>query len=667
MKNIQQLLGKNKDLVIIFVLSFLLSLPHIADICSGYLNYLSFDSQEFLLWNYSAINHYIPYKDFFYPYGLLFYYRNYNLIFTLINYLFSPILFALTFFFIKKIVKRSYYLYFSMLVFYLFIITITGLDTFSRYGIFVISSLFFSYIFYSSKQIPKSTLFTVGVFLGLTMFLMPDLGSYLITFFVFISVFSEYIKAKGENRLSFKFFLELINKLKFISFGFLVGTIPLIIFLLYPGNVLFFLGYFKEVQNIVLVAKTPFFSFIDSPANIFTLSILFLSIFFICYKLLFFKDKFTLSLYFQISLIVDILILEQKSIIRSIDQQITFISLMLLVFVIYELIYLLPRSDIFKKIIYSVFLLTTVILYSFNIIHKEVNIQKISNAISLSITNKCFDNNLQLFLSKNTSYIKIINFLKKQPNFNQKVFSFPTGDSAFYVLLNQKPPYYNAIFEGSSAKDQAQTIKYIQNNNIKFITLNINSSSIQDGVSDYFRQPILFNYILKNFYPFDVVTNHLLLKRNADRDFFKSEILNGISRYKDYLLDIYLYKIPYSEGLYKYNYLEKNNKLLIESTDVNKINLFLVKKTFRSNNKIVVLVPGINYKDYNLNFIKFQTENRDYTTVHYNSCKKNKPCIINPSRLPFFYTERIIKEIRLDKEFKGNIKIFDLQNPGNLW
>ncbi|MCL5438472.1 MAG: hypothetical protein M1268_00600 [Patescibacteria group bacterium] len=666
MKSIQRLSIKNIDLIIVFILSIFLSLPHILDICSGYLNYSGFDSQEFLLWNYSAINGYLPYKDFFYPYGLLFYYRNYNLVFILINFSSLPILFTLTFLFIKKVIKNSYYLYFSMLIFYVFIIIITGLDTFARYGIFLIFSLFFSYIFYSSKKIPKSTLFITGLLLGLVISLIPDLGSYLIVFTVFISIFNEYLKIKKKNFLLFNFFRELMKKLTFIFFGFLIGIIPLLIFLLYLGNVLSFLNYFEEVQNITLVAKTPFFSFIDSPANIFTLSILFFSIFFVFYKLLFSKDKFILSFYFQISLIVDILILEQKSIIRSIDQQITFISLILLMLVFYELIHLLHKSIFFKKTVYPFFLLAIIILYGSNIPPREINIQKIPKAVNLSITNKCFNNNLQSFLFKNTSYIKIVNYLKKQPNFNQKIFSFPTGDSAFYVLLNQKPPYYNAIFEGSSAKNQEQAIKYIQDNNIEFITISTNRSSIQDSVPDYIRQPILFKYIVNNYYPFDKIGDNLILKKNNQSDFFDSKLLQQIPQYRDYLFDVYLYKIPYSEGIYKYGFLSKTTSL-IKTNDYKKIESFLKENILSSKNKVLVIIPSLNLISDSIDYVKLQSEDKHAATVFYNSCKKNKACIINLSNIPLFYKDRIISNIIFDHKFKGSVIIYYLKDLSKLW
>ena len=666
MRNIPHLLVKNKDLVIIFVLSLFLSLPHVVDICSGYLNYLSFDSQEFLLWNYSAINHYIPYKDFFYPYGLLSYYRNYNLIFILINYLFSPILFTLTFFLVKKMVKRSYYLYFSMLAFYIFVIKITGLDTFSRYGIFVISSLFFSYVFYSSKQIQRSVLFSVGVFLGLVMSFIPDIGGYLITFLVFISIFNEYIKAKKKNLLSFKFFLELINKLKFIFFGFLIGIIPLIIYLLYFGNVLFFLGYFKEIQNIVLVAKTPFFSFINSPANIFTLSILFFGIFFIFYKLLFFKDKFTLSLYFQISLIVDILILEQKSIIRSIDISITFISLILFILLFYELTGFVKKAKMASKIVYFVILLSIPFLLVLGNSNNQYHLTDLPKSFHASISNTCFINNLNTFTLKNPEYLTIVNEIKNQTDFNGKIFSFPIGDSAFYALLNQRPPFYNAIFEGSSAKDQAQTIKYIEDNNIKFITINTNSSSIQDGVPDYIRQSILFKYIVNNYHPFNKINNHLLLKKSNQDDFFNSKFLQQIPEYRDYLLNVYLYRIPYSEGIYKYGFLAKTSPL-VKTDDYKKIESFLKENNLSSKNKVIVILPSLNSISSSIDYIKLQSGDGHSTTIFYNPCKKDKACIINLSNVPLFYKERIISHIIFDYKFKGLVTIYDLKDLNNLW
>src|SRR3989344_4885263 len=667
MKTIRQLLGKNKDLIAIFVLSSFLSLPHIVDICSGYLSYHSFDQQEFLLWNYSAINGYVQYKDLFYPYGLLTFFRNSNLLFFIINSFIPPILFTLFFILFKKIFKDIYFLFFSQVVLYYFIAKIVGFDTFSRYGIFVVSSLIFAEILYLNKD-QMLKLFTVGIFLGLLNFLIPDIGVYTVSTFLLLFLVNELIKSKKISFFSFKNLVQSLGKIRIVFFGFMIGITPLIIFSLYHKNLLLFASYFNEVRDIALVAKTPFFSFVDSPSNISTLLVLFTSIFSVLYRFFYLKHKVSLTVFFQIALIIDILILEQKSIVRSIDLQITFVSLILLMIIMYEFIYALPVNLLNKKIFYSLFILLTVALFSLSVPNREINFKIISISARRSIVNKCYDSNLTKFLSQNSSYAKVIELLKKKRDFNNKIFSFPTGDSAFYILLGQKPPYYNAIFEGSSVKKQTETIKYIEDNYIKFITLNVDISFLQDGVPDYIRQILLFRYILNNYYPLTSIDNHLILEHQKNNDFFGYKVLDQQREYKNYLLNIDLKNIPLSEGTYKSKsiYLPEN-KILIKSGDYKKINIFLENSKIDSHNKVFIIKFTKPLARGDRSYMKIQTQDNKSTVVSFISCLSTKPCIVNLSSIPLFYKDRILKKIEINKSFKGELILMDFKTLEKIW
>lgn len=641
----------------IFILSVILSAPYIIDICSGYLSYQSFDLQEFLLWHYTSINNTIPYKDIFYPYGLLNYFRNNNLGYASIYYLTVPALFTIVFFIFKKIFKGKFILYFSFVTFYLFILILTGFQTFSRYGLLAIISLFFSYLFYSNKTIKMPTLFGCGITLGLFFSFINDQGIYLLLSFIFIFIPSRFAHIKKMP----------IKELIPVVIGFFVGVTPMFLFLQYNGNFSSFFDYFKDIKEITVVAKTPFFSFIDSPANIFTIVILYFAIFYNFLKLFFFKQKFTLLSLLQISLIFSILIMEYKSIVRSIDRQIVFISLMLLMFLAYEIVNYFKNKIVDKRIVYILLIFIATILYGLNVEKQIINISHLSKNFNHLLSNKCYENDLKFFLENNLSYAEIIKVIKKQQNFNEKIFSFPTGDSVSYIFLNQKPPFYNSIFEGASYDKQNSAIKYIQDNEIEYVILNTSKSSLQDGVPDYIRQNILFKYILNNYHPFEIIGNHFILRKEKNNDFFTSDMLEKVRDYKNNLLNVDLKKIPYSEGLYKYSFLNRNGKLVIRTTDITKINLLLKAKTFYSTNKVLVLIPSINYKTNDLSYVKFQIDTEESPTIYYDSCKINLECIINISNVPIFYRKRVITKIILDEKFKGKIEIYDIKEQGNLW
>lgn len=645
----------------------LLSTPYMIDICAGYMHYNYFDLQEFLLWNYSSTHNLLPYKDLSYPYGIFNYYKNYNLFFEIIFYLIIPTLFTIVYLLFSKIFKDKYILYFSFTIFYLFILNLVGFQTFGRYGLFIIFSLLISYILYKFKKITLKLLFYLGVFLGLFFSLINDLGIYLIFYSIFIILVYKILFREKNDLLKFIFYRELVIQYFFLALGIFMGIIPVMIFLKYQGSTYYYMELLKSIGETVVVAKTPFFSFIDSPANIFTISILYFALFYNFLKVFFYKHKLTLSSFFQITLIFCILMMEQKSMIRSIDRQITFVSLILLMFLLYEFLNKIKISYQMKRFLYIFILITVTVIYGLNIENQKINLLTLSKNYKLLITNQCYDNNIQTFLEQNPIYTTIINYLKKQKDFKGKVFSFSTGNSAFYTLLKQKPPYYNAIFGGSSYIKQNSTIKYIEENEIKYITLNTNKKSIHDGVPDFIRQSHLFSYILNNYYPVIVIGDHIILRNEKNKDFFTSNKLKQKKEYINYLLNVNLSNIPYSEGFHKFDAFKNNSELLIQENDVNKINSFLKNNILYSTNKIFVLIPRNDNLTKTLNHISIKIKNGNSTTIHYKSCKKGAACILNLINIPLFYKNRIIEKIALDNEFKGTIKIFDLKKQGILW
>ncbi len=158
----------------------------------------------------------------------------------------------------------------------------------------------------------------------------------------------------------------------------------------------------------------------------------------------------------------------------------------------------------------------------------------------------------------------------------------------------------------------------------------------------------------------------MILKRNSKKDFFSSELLSEVPAFKKYLLNVYLYRIPYSEGLYKYKHLEKMFPL-IETRESKKIDLFLKDNAFSSKNKVIVITPTINELPSSVSYIKLESGNGYVTTIFYNPCKKNKACVVNLLNIPLFYKERIISNITFEDKFKGSIAIYDIKDLSNLW
>ena len=89
--------------------------------------------------------------------------------------------------------------------------------------------------------------------------------------------------------------------------------------------------------------------------------------------------------------------------------------------------------------------------------------------------------------------------------------------------------------------------------------------------------------------------------------------------------------------------------------------------SFYSGDKILVLIPEYDDKSKSLSYVKLQTQDGNVATIYYNQCEKYGACIIDLSKIPLFYKERLITKIISDIKYKGKITIFDLKNPGNLW
>jgi hypothetical protein len=665
MKKIASLILKNKDLIIVFFLSLFFSAEYFIEICKGYLSYGKLDLEYFLLWDYSFIKHLIPFRDLIYPYGLLQFFRNGNL-FTLFVYYAMPSISLVFFYFLfKKIFAQKYYLFVSTLALFIFILSLPGFAIFGRYGLSVGLSLLFAYLWY--KHPLKKILFFIGLGLGMFFSIISDQGTYLITTLALFIPIYYLIKGKVKRLFSINFYLELLKTYLALGVGLVLGIIPLIIYLYLNNMFLQFINYFSDLNRIIIVSKGPFFNYVTSPDNLFTLLIIFLALSYLLLKRLFYSSKINVAFYAILILLLDILVLEQKSLVRSIDKTITFVPFVIFLILLYEFLQFtkMYRKEIVQKLFYLLFILIAIFSLGLRQSYQiNFNPMAIYNSFRLGINNRCFDDNLNVFLRSNPVYTQIQNSLKKE-NLANKSFSFPPGDSVSYILLNQMPPYYSSVYSDASVKNQTGDIAYIKRNKIQIAQLDtIGKDNYEDGVPLYIREATIFKYILSNYYPLRALENHLILLKDQSNDFFDSPILNGLNSYRNYLLNINLGMIPFSEGIYKYKYFI--NKPLLNVNSVDAINGFLKKQKVLSENKVFVLIPNKDSVRGSQNSLHLTTIDNKETTIYFNSCKANKPCVINLSNIPLFYKDRQITNIATDDSFKGSIEIFS-GIPKNLW
>lgn len=503
----------------ISVLFIILSIVYFKDFflsCYNYLN-LSFDSQIPLTWDFTSLNNVLPYKDIYFPYGILFYFKNNA--FLELTYFFLPTMLFISIYIIFKRIFRSKLLALaSFISFYLFIYKYTGVENFSRYGIVLSLALLFPYVFYKLRLVSIRVSFFLGILIGGILSLVNDQGVYAFLLFTFLLVITPVLR-KGEKLNYFNF---LFSRIIASVFGVVMGFVPFFIFLNSNRMTYEFFLFVKQLSDFALYAKTPFIPFSTSIDNLFTFASLFVAIVVLSYKIFFYQRKLSLLSFIEISLVFILILLEQKSIIRSIDKQITFIAFFLWIIMFYELIRnrINNYATAFCFVIISTLVISGFGLHRFvnyNLSFKEDLISSFFHEnINDFLANKnalCLDDNLKkLIIGKNTKFEKVKKIIEEDSKGYSKIFDY-LSDPVFYVLFNQKPPYYFTIFEATPLYAQKSNIEYIERNKIKYIIYNSDITRLQDGVPDHIRNKTLSNYVSNNFKVLNKVENFIIYKK----------------------------------------------------------------------------------------------------------------------------------------------------------
>lgn len=624
----------------------------------------------------------LPYRDIYFPYGILFYLKNQNIFMHVIYLFVAPILFLIVFIFLKKIFKDLFFYLISFLTFFIFIHKFTGIENFNRYGIILAISLLISYIFYKKNYVPVKISFLLGIIIGVIFSLVNDQGIYsLITFKFFL--FAAPIVGFGLKELKkLTYYRFIFSRLFTFYIGLFLGFIPFVSYLISKNIILDLISYLVKFSDFQIYAKTPFIPFSTTIDNLFTFTALFLAIVLSCYKLFYSSKKLSLSFFTTLGLIFIIVLLEQKSLIRSIDKQITFISFTLFLLIFYEF-YILMKikferlAALFTYLLVLFFILYMIRLNPFINYKFEFKKEFVNKILSGNLDNLllyknkvCLKDNLnKLLTNKNKSFEKVIEYINNDSNEDKKIFAY-LSDPIFYPLFNQAPPYYFTIFEASPLYAQKDNIKYIENNNIDYIIYNTNILGLQDNVPDYARQKILFKYIINNFTIVKDIDNFFVLKKTKNEDFFENGYLRKLDFFQDYLLQINLAAIPKSEGMHKGESLYKSKRnIIISSSSFSGLNNFLDSNIVRSSEAVLILRP-MNYKggDEKKMSVTLKTRDSKVTTVSFYRCDIGKICIINISNIPLFYRERVLKEVIPDNSFEGEMRLFQVTSEDyGLW
>ncbi len=645
MKKIKKYFLSRLDIITVFAISLIFSFFSFWNVCKLY-PHGDFDSQASLTWDYNAAIGMLPYKEVWYPYGILSYYKDHQIFFSLLYILILPILLTLLYFVLKSVFHKKLIAIIILFLFSLFITYSSGWETFNRYGILTISTLYFTYALYTYKGVTKKFLLLCGISSGIIFSFVTDQGVYVGVVFIALLLLSQFLRNK---KISIKMILSQIG---IFIVGYCIGLLPLLYFL-YTNHMIYdFIFVFYKLLDIALYAKAPFLPGSKTAENLFTLSALFLSIFFLSWSILFIKKKLSLSSFLQISLIGVLIILEQKNLMRSIDQQLVFTAVLLIIFFFYDLFstfgYTINSSEKKPVLIPLGIYFSLLILFCINV--------RTFPSTRVASDKACLNKNMDIYVNRN-NYIAIKNIIPP----GKKIFSFP-GNPVFYLFFQQKTPNFLSTYETSPIYAQKEIITYLKRNQINYIIYDSSITAIQDGVPEYVRSSTELSYILTHYTIVKKFNNFLIFEHTSyPVDIFVNPIIKDLPDFKNYLLSIDLKNIPASEGMYKnitrYNTIISSNKIQI-------INNYLLTHVVNSQNIVFVVRPS-NYLGEKSE-VTFEEQSGLKTTITYRACKIGSLCIIKISNLPLFYINKQLKNISLSHGLNGEFSLVK-DFSGDLW
>ena len=483
---------------VIIVFGFFISFWDKLSLCQEYFG-LGFDQQSFLYWDYAKHLGLIPFRDFFYPYGLLFFFKIDSQIWHIASVFFSFVLLGSAFLILKKVFKDKLYTYSFFIIFCVFINLFVNFDTFIRYAPILPVCLLISHL------ISKKVLFRIwsGLSLGLSSGLLfsfiNDLFFYTFVLVLFISTVYWFIEIRKVNR-------EIIKFILFFSIGILIGSLPLIIFLSENNAISGFITNYRVLKEVSSFAKVPFPPILKSFENDLIILTIILSIFSLIPGFRE-KNKRDFSFYLKLTIVTGLLLLEQKNIVRSFYTQISFLALVLTFISLANFKTTMVRLKINKKLIY-LFMINLITLI-FIVVYLDRG-HTLVKAQTVQGSEICYQKKLKYSANDLKSYLKVKDYVLAG-NYN-KIYSFP-GDPVFYILFNQKPPPYPSIYEATAVFAQEELINYIKANKINFIVINLKSTAIQDGVPDKIRAKRLYKFISSNFTPVKKIGHFQIFKK----------------------------------------------------------------------------------------------------------------------------------------------------------
>lgn len=638
MKKITQICWKYKDYVLISIFLFIYYFPKIIYTCNQYKE-LIFDSQNFIVWDYAKSTGVIPFKDIFYPYGLFYYYKDQNVFLTFLYFFLILFLFVVIYRAIKYFWKNSFLSFLLFVLLFLFVEHITGIDTFARYAIAVAGVLLFSLNVVRQNVILGRKLFYSGVCVSLCLSFIPDQGVYLLCVIPLITaVHTVLINHKTKNKYVLLSYLSL-----FYGLGLILGLIPGIVYLVHTDTLVSHISHLNLLFNIADYAKAPYISTLKSKDEILILSVLICSFTYSIYSFVFSKKPERAFVIFAISLLL--IMVEQKSVMRSISTSLTFIAFLQVIFLSSALVNkkkLMSIAEVGKVTVLFVLLYVFVFYVGLTPVYRlktnEDKCVRVQNFLSLRNQKK---------------YMSVVSEIKKDTTSIPRIYSFP-NDPIFYMLFHQKPPYFLNIYDASSESSQERQIDYIKTMRVDYFIYNTATYATQDGVPDIIRGNYLINYLFTHFTYYKTVENFLIFKKaNLIPDFTRNQEV-----YK-YFSSIDLGHVPYVEGKYK-----KESFGILNFSAIDNFNTQILKYPLNTRNTTLLIAA----KKQNMTDTKLSLWSHDQVShITLKECVYPDVCIINLKRIPLFFHEKKLTRVTIEGGYDVLVSTRKIKDKSIFW
>lgn len=663
-----------REIFIVGIISFLASFLAMYPVCDTAFEFY-FDAQNFLTWQYASLQGFVPYKDIFYPYGIFLYYAGGHLLVWLALWGWTVLLLVAAFLLIRRL-GASFLL--SLIFFFGLLAVLFGLPVdlnhFNRYGPATIAAGWVSvWIFEFSKTRMRWVWFG-GVGTGIMFSLFFDQGLYVLAAAFFVMLWNAWLQS-GNVRAKFIHVLQM--SLVFLS-GWFVGVVPFGIYL----------WRHQAFGTFVLFTKTLFASaryakmaYLPMPLrlNVLVSPVLVgLTAIFLGYGIVFHTAKMKSRVVSAlIGFFIVLFMAEYKNTIRPfIDNEFQMTAYFVVIGLVLAVRECLRTHRVAHSII--IFYCTLAVLaYSAGIsllppagevsnsITRVVNMYRdIGSAKQspIAIWKACAAGMpSRLTEQVNPNIRAVIDWLKRQADFNGNIFSYP-ADPVFYILLHQKPPPFFNAYDGTPIEAQNANRQFLQDTDVRYIVYKDEAFDL-DFVPNVVRNNHLVAYMLTTYEPVSAFGQYTIFKRMGKFVDSMKVLSNDQSWLYKTLTNIDLGSIPQTQGA-KINQWRDQIQLLTTGKSFRDITAYVTKENV-STDGIVLAVSGT--KKGAKEKIYFTSEDGLRSEVQFVGCSESQVCVIRLGALPHFFIHRRLVRVETDEPFDGIVRLLRVKNSSLFW